>query len=142
MDKSFNELFDEFFKKNNIDPNDKIDDAIKDDAIKMIDMLSKFRTLDSVDNIDEAIEKEIDDSLGKPDKIEFYNEDDMFFEKRIWHTETGDVIKLIISDDPSLSKKPTKEKSLNQKLEDAVEKEDYEKAAAIRDEIAIRKKNN
>jgi excinuclease UvrABC helicase subunit UvrB len=132
MSKTFDELFEDFFKRNNISPNDNISDGLKDEAKKMIDMLSDFK---SVENIDESMEQEIDDSLGTPDKIEFYNEGELFFERRTWHTQNGDLIKLIVSDDPTLTKIPKPKKSLKQQLDEAVATEDFEKAAAIRDEM-------
>ena len=39
MNKTFNELFDEFFKRNNIKPEDKIDKPTKSEVEKIIDML-------------------------------------------------------------------------------------------------------
>lgn len=129
---TFDELFNEFFKRNNIKPEDKIDSSLKDEAKKMIDLLTNFNV---TDNIDEAIEKEIDASLGKPDEILFYNEGNMYFEKRIWHTATGDLVKLIVSDDPSILVAPAKPKTLQEQLDEAVETENFEKAAAIRDAI-------
>jgi hypothetical protein len=137
MDKSFNELFDEFFKRNNIKPNDKLSDVAKDNAKQMIDMLTNSK---DVENIDETTEKEIDATLGKPDKIEFYNEGPVFFERRIWHTPNGDLVKLIVTDEPTLNASPVPEKDLKEQLAEAVATEQFEKAAAIRDEIKKRKK--
>ena len=117
MSKTFDELFDDFFKRNNIKPEDKIGDSVKDEAKKMIDLLTNYK---DVENIDEAIEQEIDASLGKPDKIEFYNEGDLFFEKRIWYTANGELIKLIVSDEPTLTTIPVPEKYLQHKLDKAV----------------------
>lgn len=136
MNKTFNELFDEFFKRNNIKPEDKINDNIKDNAMKMIDMLTNFK---EVPKIDENQELEMDEKLGKPDKIEFFNEGDVFFERRIWHTPKGDIEKLIFSNDPTLIVKPV-EVSLQEKLEIAVSEEDFEQAAIIRDEMKKKKK--
>jgi len=137
MDKTFNELFDEFFKKNNINPSDKIADSIKGDAKKMIDMLTRVK---NVDNIDEEVEKQIDTELGKPDKIEFFNKGNVFFERRIWHTQNGDIVKLLVTDEPTLKVAPAPEKSLKEQLDEAVEAEQFEKAAAIRDEMKRQKK--
>lgn len=135
MSKTFDELFDDFFKKDN-KTSDKTNgnafDNVKEEAKKMLDMLTNF---DDVENIDEAVEKEIDATLGKPDKIEFYNEGELFIERRTWNTPNGDLVKLIISDDPTLRLAPVPEKSLQQKLDEAVAAEEFEKAAAIRDEI-------
>ena len=138
MDKSFNELFDEFFKRNNIKPNDKLSDVAKDNAKKMIDMLTNTK---DVENIDESTEKEIDETLGKPDKIEFYNDGPVFFERRIWHTPNGDLVKLIVTDEPTLNIGPVPEKELKLQLDEAVAAEQFEKAAAIRDEMKKRKKS-
>ncbi len=139
--KSFNELFNEFFKRNNIKPEDKLDDSIKDDAKRMIDMLKKFTDFDGINGINESMEESFDSELGKPDKIEFFNEGNLFFERRIWITPHGTIEKLIGSDDPTLiNKPPVNEKSLQLKLDEAVNSENYEKAAAIRDEIKKLKK--
>lgn len=102
----------------------------------MLDLLAK-----GGDNpkIDENQEKEMDEQLGKPDKIEFFNEGDTFFERRIWHTPTGDIQKLLFSKDQTLIITP-QPKDLQKELEVAVENEEFEKAAAIRDEMKKTKK--
>ncbi len=130
MDKTFNELFDEFFKKQN-EVNNIIGD-IKEETKRIIDILAKIQDSTS---IDEAIEFELDKTLGKPDKIEFYNENGLYYEKRIWHTPNGDMVKLIVTDDPTLIIAPPEPKTLKQQLDEAIESEDYEKAAIIRDKI-------
>jgi len=132
MDKTFNELFDDFFKKNNINPNDKIS-VPKEDAQRLIDLLTNS------DIIDEQLEAEFDKTLGKPDKIEFYTENGFFFERRIWHTPQGDMYKLFVTDDPTLVMAPPIPKTLETQLNEAVENEDYEKAAIIRDRIQNKK---
>lgn len=136
MDKTFNELFNEFFKRNDINPNEKLTESQKNNAKQMLDLLAK-----GGDNpkIDENQEKEMDEQLGKPDKIEFFNEGDTFFERRIWHTPTGDIQKLLFSKDPTLIITP-QPKDLQKELEVAVENEEFEKAAAIRDEMKKTKK--
>ena len=134
MEKTFDELFDDFFKRNNINPEDNISDDIKDKVIKMLDLLTNFK------NNPEEGEKKLDGSLGKPDKIEFFNDGDMFFERRIWHTPYGDIQKIIISEDPTLVSQALPEKPLEEKLNEAIEAEEYEKAAIIRDLIENEKK--
>lgn len=137
MDKSFNDLFNEFFKRNNINPDDELNDDLEGTARKIIEMLTNANNIDS---FDENLEMEIDKSLGKPDKIEFYNEGDMFFEKRIWSTENGDIVKIIVTDEPTLNMPPEMERPLEEQLEEAVEAEEFEKAAAIRDLIKKEKR--
>lgn len=136
MAKTFDELFNEFFKRNKIKPEDNIDDLSKEKAKNFIDLLVNFK---DVGNMDEEIENQIDETLGKPDKIEFYNEDNIFYEKRIWYTPNGDLVKLIITDDPTFIQKP--KKSLKEKLDQAVLNEEFELAANLRDEMnKIKKK--
>lgn len=135
MEKTFNELFDDFFKKNNINPEDKIS-VPKEDAQRLIDILTNIKPSEAMDL---EMEAEFDKTLGKPDKIEFYTENGFFFERRIWHTPQGDMFKLFVSDDPTLVMAPPEPKSLESQLNEAVEDEDYEKAAIIRDRIQNKK---
>jgi len=145
MFESFDELFNEFFKRNNIKPEDRINGALRGEAEKMIKMLTNFNDFQ---NIDDAIEKELDETLGKPDKVEFYNEGPIFFEKRIWRTPTGDIVKLISSYDPNLLRKPlvnekivskpTSVEMLKEDMKKAIDAENYELAGEIRDEIKSR----
>lgn len=141
MGKTFNELFDEFFNRSSIkNINDQISGIINDmreDTKRISDIIANLKDMSSMDEI---IEEQLDKSLGKPDKTEFYSENGLFYEKRIWHTPNGDMVKLIVSDDPSLLTPPQESKSLETKLEEALETEDYEKAALIRDEIKKSKK--
>ena len=127
MGKTFDELYGEFFNKNNKQPIKRKRKSKTD----IEDMLSDPTKL----------EHHID-KLGKPDKIEFYNEGMFFFEKRTWHTKHGDVVKIIVSDEPSLNIPPFEEKPLEEQLYDAVVDENFEKAAILRDLIAEEKKNN
>jgi hypothetical protein len=137
MSKTFDELFNEFFKKNKVNPEQNIQDELKNEAMELLNMLTGNITT----NIDEAMEQQFDENLGKPDSIEFYNEGDVFFEKRTWYTDKGNLVKLIISDEPNLPPQEEKERDLETELNNALENEEYEKAAIIRDLIKKRKKN-
>jgi excinuclease UvrABC helicase subunit UvrB len=90
-----------------------------------------------------------DQNLGEPDEIENFQDGDLFFERRIWNTPTGQIMKLLVSDDPSKFIKQTQTQKVNKKvvektleiqLQEAVEAEDFEKAAQIRDLINPPKK--
>jgi hypothetical protein len=148
MDKSLDDLFDDFFKRNKINPNDDINNELSDIAKKMIDMLQSFGELDSnnidIDKINIEEDFNFDDNeLGTPDKIEFFTEDDLYFERRIWYTENGEFVQLIISDEPNInSQTKDKKQLLEDKLEKAIIEENYEEAAKLRDEIIKIKKNN
>ena len=136
--KTFDELFDGFFGKYRKSKKNKTvnpDEPANDDVKKIIDILSEFNGEEDITSEEEQL---FDDALGKPDKIEFYNEDDLFFEKRMWYTDKGTLVKLIIMDDP-LFKTAIIEKPLTEQLNEAIENEDFEKAAKLRDKINQKK---
>ena len=149
----FDDLFDEFFnegeKPKSPEKNDDMGDITK--VLKNLISLKKTGDTDALDNC-------LNDSLGEPDFVEFYEEDNMYFKREIWHTKMGKFVKTGMSDIPfkdehnesnfskepiiknNKSKKPTK--SLDIMLEEAVAKEDYELAATLRDEIKRRVENS
>ena len=148
MDKTFDDLFNEFFNKRTTFNPQINADKMREDIKKMMDMLNNF---DSSNDIDEALEKQMDTTLGKPDRIETFSDGHLFFEKKIWSTPSGDIVKVIVSDRPFATNIPTtvKIKSLQEQLDEAIANEDYLKAAEIRDLIntpkkkrAYRKKTN
>jgi hypothetical protein len=137
MDKNFDDLFNEFFKRNS---------PFGDFKTWMNDAESIFKMFGHAlnDSFDESLEQEFEKNLGKPDEVRYFTQNGMYFEKSIWHTKNGDMVKTVMSDDPSVfgdniefedenvsTKK--KEKPLELQLEEALEREDYERAAEIRD---------
>jgi len=136
--KTFDELYDEFFggdkpkksKKTNKDLNSK---NLSEEMLKMIESLSKFK---EITNPDEQFE--IDNEYGPADKVEFFTEDDLFFKRSTWVVEDGEIVKLEVSDAPFQEEEI---KTLEELLQDALESENYELAAEIRDEMNKNKKN-
>jgi hypothetical protein len=137
MNKNFDDLFNEFFKRNS---------PFGDFKTWMNDAESIFKMFGHAlnDSFDESLEQEFEKNLGKPDEVRYFTQNGMYFEKSIWHTQNGDMVKTVMSDDPKVfgdniefedenvpSKK--KEKPLELQLEEALEREDYERAAEIRD---------
>jgi hypothetical protein len=100
------------------------------------------------------------EKLGKPDKIRYFTDKGVYIEEKIWHTDKGDFVSRLASDNPkffgenisfenisfenisfeNITKPKKPEKSLEFQLKEALEKEDYEKAAEIRDLINPPKK--
>lgn len=88
--------------------------------------------------------------LGEPDEIETFTDGDITWEKHTWHTPTGSIGKVEIKADFDGELPPDilsrimsggsrkKKKSLEEQLAIAIEEEDYEKAADIRDQIEKR----
>jgi hypothetical protein len=122
MEKSFDDLFNEFFKNNDLN-----------EGNKKMEMLMKALTTP----FDSESRKNIDSTLGVPDEIQSFEENGLFIRKQIWHTENGDVIKMVVSDIPFESE--PKKLSLEEQLKEALDKEDYETAAKLRDEIKNKK---
>lgn len=81
----------------------------------------------------ESIDNNIELALGKPDIIEKFEKDGFFYTRMTWKKGGGLIIKTIINEEPD------DEKTLEEKLSDALEEEDYVLAAKIRDLI---EKNN
>jgi hypothetical protein len=126
----FDELHDDFLKGRNRKP---VDEKTK----MVLDIIKKIHEVGENEFL--ADKNDLDIKLGKPDKVEYYNEGDMFFTKKTWVTPIGDIVKTIMSEDDTLMPPPS-ERTLEEKLEEAVLEENYEKAAAIRDEIKKQKR--
>jgi len=159
MNKKFDELFNEFFgskgnkpkrtkkvgpkkptKKDIDDQEDGSTPLMAGELSRIKDIIKSFtNNFPDMDDMDGDISDQIDRNLGKPDKITFYDENGLFYEKRIWHTPKGDMVKILVSDDPTMGR-PSPKKTLQEELDDAVENEEFEKAAVIRDKMAKVKK--
>lgn len=136
----FDDLFNKFFgrkrEEKKEEKNESFDDAKARNMKGLIDMLSKFEDVTNM-----AGSNQFDEEMGEPDKIEYYEEDGMYFQKKTWKVFGGEMVKVIASDEPINEESFEKTKSLQEQLEEAVANEDYEKAAFIRDEMAKEKKN-
>ena len=126
---NFDDLFDKFFGRNK-----KEEEFIDKEAKKIIDMIDGFKNInpDGVYTGDELnkLDEELDTKLGEPDEIEYSTDGVMYFEKRMWYKPLGVIIKTLVSDEPLEPELP-----LEQQLENAVNIENYELAAILRDKI-------
>lgn len=136
----FDDLFNKFFgrksEEKKEEKNESFDEAKAKNLKGLIDMLSKFEEISDLGS-----SKVFDEEMGEPDKIEYYEENGMFFQKKTWKVFGGEMVKIVASDEPIKNDSVKKSKSLEEQLEEAVANEDYEKAAFIRDEMAKEKKN-
>jgi len=146
---TFDELFESFFggdkpnkenKKNinKIDKIDKIDNEFQSKSKDFIDMLSNMKDNNEIEDISE-MNREIE-KLGKPDIIELYMEDEIYFKKSVWYTDMGYIIKTEISEKPFDMEGILDDDDLLTQLDNAVSDENYEKAAELRDKIRDEKK--
>lgn len=129
MAKSFDDLFNEFFENNDNSFEDHFF-KMNEEAMKLIEILGNIH--EPNDSIDENLEHIMDQTLGEPDEVINYQDGKLFFQKFIWHTPSGDFVKVIVTDKPLLNDKLA-DKPLQQQLDEAISSENYEEAAKIRD---------
>jgi len=128
---TFDELFDSFFNNDEKKPKrrgagrPRKEDSYDEKAKKIIDSLQNFSEITDVDR-----QHQIDNELGEPHEINLFESDGLYFKRSIWNIDEGDIVKLEVSDVPFEEKK-----SLEELLSEALEDENYEKAAEIRDEL-------
>jgi protein-arginine kinase activator protein McsA len=127
----FDELFNDFMNDgaNNKDESSDI----------MANLFKKLSNLNSFDK--NGIMGELNESLGEPDEFKNFEENGVFFQKQIWNTKHGQVIKTVISDVPFKETKSITKKTrvpLEIQLETAVKEENYELAVKLRDRISKR----
>ena len=139
MDKTFDDLFNEFFKPLKEDGNNEMGN-IKDETIKLMEMLKNLEdALDSINEFGEVQDEDmLNENLGEPDEKTYYEENGTYFEKCVWKTPEGELTKLTASPFPLDNQEPI-EKTLEEQLEEAIANEDYETAAKLRDEIKNKK---
>lgn len=102
------------------------------------DLENLLKALSTIKSLGDNPTEDIDDALGKPDRIDYHEEDGLYFKKSVWNVSGGEMVKMVISDIPfnkDGSQEVKVEKSLKERLEDALKKEDYETAASLRDEL-------
>ena len=128
----FDDLFNKFFGRKREEKNESFDDAKERNLKGLIDMLSKFE-----DVTDLAGFGQFDNEMGEPDKIEYYEEDGMYFQKKTWKVFGGEMVKIIVYDEPIDENSGRESKSLEEQLEEAVANEDYEKCCQLRDLIKL-----
>ena len=127
---NFDDLFNKFFGKKKKEEEEFMDKEAK----KIIDMINSFKNINGDGNYTgeelEKLDDELEIKLGEPDEIEYSTDGEMYFEKRMWYNPLGVIIKTLVSDEPLEPELP-----LEQQLENAVNVENYELAAILRDKI-------
>jgi len=121
MFENFNELFNHYFNKDKKSSFNTLFD-------EMFLKLNKSYLLNENN-------KEIENDFGHPDKVLNITENGTSFTKSIWYTPLGHIVKV------ELAGSKQNEISLEEKLKLAIETENYEEAAKIRDEIKLKKKS-
>lgn len=133
MGKTFDDLFNDFFGRRRNDYS-----SINEELKKIMESLMTYKKVQN-EMLGEAIQSE----LGEPDQIIDHVEEGMNFRKMIWNTPHGQFVKIIVTDVEETEKpieRKKHSKSLEQRLKEAVDAEDYELAIQLRDEIKSSRK--
>lgn len=138
--KTFDELFDGFFNNKNKKTRRKSKpkkDDVDNGLEKIIEALSNFKQIEEHD-----LESEYDLEMGEPLTVQYFEDNGLFFKRSVWRVEKdgekGELVKLEVSDVPFEDEKI--DKTLEEHLQEALNDENYEKAAEIRDKINKLKK--
>ena len=137
-------------------------DSLENLPDKFKDLFKKLFRGASPENGDNFIRKNMDSSLGEPTSTRIYFEDGMKIVEKTWHTEQGKIVSVDASPDTNNEAPKTnrrsridyskiedidwepfepKKVSLEEQLEKAINREDYEKAAELRDKINASKED-
>jgi excinuclease UvrABC helicase subunit UvrB len=128
---NFNDLFDDFFKDRKNFKNE-----LNNEISNIINALQNFKSGMISDHLGDQMEEQ----LGPPDETEEFVADGLTFKKFVWNTQDGQLVKIIVLGTPSESAKTstvtkTSLEQLQEKLEEALDTENYEVAIDLRDKI-------
>tara|TARA_B110000211_G_C13773924_1_gene418760 strand:- start:119 stop:532 length:414 start_codon:yes stop_codon:yes gene_type:complete len=129
----FESLFEKYFGKSK---RSEIDSEELDNFAEMIEKLNEIT--DSFNLTDSGFDPD-EDELGEPEDIIFFEENGFSFQKTTWNAEGGKIVKVEMISSPI-----DRPKSVNyeKKLKLAIEAENYEEAAKLRDKISSDKNKN
>lgn len=154
MGESFDDLYNDFFNKG--EEKKKKKDGPLSFIEEFFNFLEKQSIPITIDSIKSTEIKDYEKELGKPDKIEIFEEKGFTFEKKYWKTEKGTVVCVEMITNKKNTKKKNKDnelsdeilegfrkdvldlkiKDLKNNLKLAIEEEDYLGAAKLRDKIS------
>ncbi len=124
MSSIFDDLFDKFFnrkQKKTEEPKEE-ESKISEDFVKKL--------MDSINAMGD-----FDKNFGTPTKVEYYEEDGVYFKREIWNVNGGEMIHVVGSMEPFTD--DVTNLPIDKQLEIALENENYEEAAILRDKIKL-----
>ena len=118
----FDDLFDKFFGRNRKNKKEEPKSLINSDFVDKL-----MKSIKDMENFDE--------NFGPPTRIEYFEEDSVYYKRDIWEIDGGEMVHLVSSNKP-FQKEPII-LSYDEQLEIALENEEYEEAAILRDKIKL-----
>lgn len=131
MEKNWLEIFDSLFgdKKEqyfyNGDKNMEIPNELKNVISKIQEMTDESFTKEEIDDIFEQ-------ELGEPAEIIEYSEGNIDYTKKVWDNPEGRFVRILASVKDGIQ---YEDLSLDEKLKLAIQNEEYEKAAELKEQI-------
>ncbi len=123
MSSIFDDLFDKFFnrRKTKQKPPEKELKPSSDFVNKLM------KSIKDMENFDK--------NFGPPTKVEYYEKDGVYYKRDIWKIDGGEMVHVVGQTHPF--KEEPKQLSIEEQLAIAIENEDYEEAAILRDKINL-----
>jgi len=123
------EIFDTYFGKKMNQYHENKESMIPD-VVK--DIISKIQEMSDESMSPEQIDKAFEEKMGVADETTEYNEGNIHYTKKVWVRDGGKFVRIIAKAADGIK---YDDLSLEEKLEIAIQNEDYEKAAVLRDEL-------
>lgn len=127
--KIFNDLYKQF-----LDDSETSRKEIQTNKDKLIKTLEEFQSVED----EQALDNKIRNELGEPTSISKYMEDDLYYTRMTWKTPHGEFVKLLVSPDGFKEDEPIE--TLQEQLDNAVKRNDFETAIILRDKIKANEK--
>lgn len=122
MFEDFDELYNKYFGKRY--PSDRMKE--------IMDMMNKLNEGIEFGGLSD-LENDFNNELGEPTSVDKFEENGYVFERTTWDTEHGKMMKVELL--YRVGDEPKPELTLEEKLQLAIEEENYEEAAKLRDII-------
>lgn len=118
----FDDLFDKFFGRNRKIKKEEPKSPINSDFVDKL-----MKSIKNMENFDE--------NFGPPTKVEYFENDGVYYKRDIWEIDGGEMVHLVGSTEP-FQKEPIV-LTYDEQLEIALNNENYEEAAILRDKIKL-----
>lgn len=118
----FDDLFDKFFGRNRKIKKEEPKSPINSDFVDKL-----MKSIKNMENFDE--------NFGPPTKVEYFENDGVYYKRDIWEIYGGEMVHLVDSTEPF--QKEAIVLTYDEQLEIALNNENYEEAAILRDKIKL-----
>jgi hypothetical protein len=124
MSSIFDDLFDKFFNRRKTKKKPPEKEVLKPNT----DFVNKLmKSIKDMENFEK--------NFGPATKVEYYEKDGVYYRREIWKIDGGEMVHVVGQTHPFKEEAP--KLSIEEQLAIAIENEDYEEAAILRDKINL-----